>query len=149
MREIVEGRVYLPDEAARIIGSSVDSMIDCLALRGHRGGFPPGGLTAGQVEEAWEALNPYLVAGVPSAGRVSADDEAALRQLWRAQDSAVSTPTVVQLRFPTEAQARAAAESLPSYPGFTWTCLHVSPGESGCESYQSSLDGDEAVTPPV
>lgn len=134
MPEIVAGRLYAPAEAAGCVGVGVDELRRCLLARGHADALTATGFTAAQLEEGWKALRPYIIAGVPDAGRVSGAEEAALRLLWK-QWGAVSTPNTVQFRFATEEEARAAAAALPPYPGFTWGVLRLEPGENGCQKY--------------
>jgi len=134
MPEIVAGRTYVPEEAAGLLGVGADELRRCLFERGHTDALTAAGFTASQLEEGWKALRPYIIAGVPDAGRVSGEDEAALRLLWQ-EAGAVTTPNTVQFRFATEHEARAAAAALPPYPGFTWGVLRLEPGENGCQKY--------------
>ena len=140
MPEIVEGRRYTYDEAARVIGVTAGAIEQVLfTLRPAPAGTASAAheITADELQHVWKVLKPYVLIGIPDAGRVTADEETALRQLWR-ELGAVCTPSSVQFRCSTEAEAKEAITRLPAKPGFTWSYLRIEPGQSGCEAYVAS-----------
>jgi hypothetical protein len=91
------------------------------------------------VEEMWKTLKPYTIVGIPARGRVKVEDEAALRQLWKLH-GAFCTPTAVQFRFSTEAEAQAAVPQMPYYPGYIWSYVLAEPNRPVWESYDISVE---------